>query len=185
MSKRYLGKGATAAAFYSLGGGFALSEWLRSEMPVELDQGAEIAVQVQMALTYDRLESGDLAVDAFGALWQSIETASSTSGEQATIRQARLARILPGAKVVTLGAFNNFLLEAGDDLLLETGDNLRVEDSGFHLVAGATDGIEVGDVVAAAPLDGSTDRTERYTVASIIASLAVGSASAYLISADG
>ena len=162
-----------------------MAEWLRSEMPVDLNQGAEIAVQVQMALTYDRLESGGFAVDAFGDLWQSIETALSTSGAQAAIHQARLARILPGAKVVTLGAFNNFLLEAGDDLLLETGDNLRVEDSGFHLIAGATADIAVGDVVAAAPLDGSTDRTESYTVASIIASLAVGNASAYLLSADG
>ena len=184
MSKRYLGKGAAAAAFYS-GGGLALAEWLRSEMPVELDQGAEIAVQVQMALTYDQLESGDLAVDAFGELWQSIETARSTSAAQAAIHQVRLARIPQGAKVVTLGAFNNFLLETGDDLLLESGDNLRVEDSGFHLIAGATDGIDVGDVVAAAPLDGSTDRTESYTVASIIASMAVGDASAYLLSADG
>ena len=184
MSKRYLGKGAAAAAFYS-GGSLALAEWLRSEMPVELDQGAEIAVQVQMALTFDQLESGGFAVDRWGALWQSIETARSTSGEQAAIYQARLARILPGAKVVSLGAFNNFLLETGDELLLETGDNLRVEDSGFHLIAGATDGIAVGDVVPAAPLDGSTDRTESYTVASIIASLAVGSASAYLLSADG
>lgn len=185
MSKRYLGKGAAAAAFYSGGGGLALAEWLRSEMPVELDQGAEIAVQVQMALTYEQFESGDLAVDAFGALWQSIETASSSSGEAATIHQARLARILAGAKVVTLGAFNNFLLETGDDLLLESGDNLRVEDSGFHLIAGAVDDIEVGDVVTAAPLDGSIDRTEIYTVGSIIASLAVGPASAYLLSADG
>ena len=185
MSKRYLGKGAAAAAFYSIGDGLSLAEWLRSELPVELDQGAEIAVQVQMALTYDRLDSGGYAIDTDGELWQSIETARSTSGAQAAIHQVRLARILPGAKVVSLGAFNNFLLEAGDDLLLETGDNLRVEDSGFHLIAGAADSIEVGDVVVAAPLDGSTDRTESYTVAFIIDSLAVGSASAYVLSADG
>lgn len=184
MSKRYLGKGAAAAAFYS-GGSLALAEWLRSDMPVELDKGAEIAAQVQMALTYSQLESGDLAVDAFGALWQSIETARSSSGSDAAIRQARLARITPGAKVVSLGGFNNFLLETSDDLLRETGDHLRLEDSGFHLIAGATDSIEIGDVVEAAPLDGSTDRTESYTVSSIIASLAVGSASAYVLSADG
>ena len=185
MSKRYLGKGAAAAAFYSTGDGLSLAEWLRSELPVELDQGAEIAVQVQMALTYDQLESGDLAVDAFGALWQSIETARSTSGGQDAIHQARLARILPGAKVVGLAGFNNFLLETGDDLLLESGDNLRVEESGLRLLAAATAEIQVGDTIAAAPMDGSTDRTESYTVAFIIDSLAVGSASAYVLSADG
>ena len=185
MTKTYLGKGTAAAAFYAVDGGdLTQAEWLRSELPVDLDQGAEIAVQVQMALTFDALDSGDLAIDEAGALWQSIETSKSGSGAQADLRQCRLARIALGAKVVQEGGFDDLLLEDGDDLLLEDGDNIYLEDSGFHIVAAAVTGIVAGDTIRAAPLDGATDRHESYFIETVLAQTSIGTATAYVLVGD-
>ena len=133
---------------------FQAGEWLTSELPEELDQGATSAAHLQLALTYGTFSSKDLAIDTSGALWQSIETALSTSGDQAPLRQCRLARIEPNAKVVSVGGFDDILLEDSEKLLLEDGDKFILEDSGFHVVAATTGEISVGDEIMAHPLDG-------------------------------
>ena len=73
--KRYLGKEVAAAVFYSAG---ALVPWRMAHprgCPKGRRRGASAFVQIRTALTYGVLDSLDLAVDAEGALWQSIETA--------------------------------------------------------------------------------------------------------------
>ena len=146
--KRYLGKEAAAAVFYSAGA-LAPGEWLTQEAPEGATGGATAFVQIRTALTYGVLDSLDLAVDADGALWQSIETALSASSGQPDLRQARLGRIEEGAKVVAAAP-------------------LRIVAAGTLAMA-----IMLGDTITARPLDGDSDRPTEYTVDAVLATMMV------------
>ena len=146
--KRYLGKDAAPAVFYSAGA-LVSGEWLVHELPVEAKASGFTFVQRRSALTYGVLESLDLAVDAEGVLWQSIETALATSGGQPALRQARLGRIEEGAKVVAAAP-------------------LRIVAAGTLATA-----ILLGDTIMARPLDGDSDRMTEYTVDAVLSTLAV------------
>ena len=118
-------------------------------------------MQIRTALTYGVLDSLDLAVDAEGALWQSIETALSASSGQPDLRQARLGLIEEGAKVVAVAP-------------------LRIVAAGTLAMA-----VMLGDTITAAPLDAASDRTAVYSVDAVLATMMVrGSVSvAYLLTA--